>query len=64
MTKRVYVPAQRYQTIEHACKTTGLSMYYLRKGCKAGTVPHVKNGRIYMIDVPALYEALERERAQ
>ena len=33
-----------FQTIEQACKTTGLSMYYLRRGCWAGTVPHVKSG--------------------
>lgn len=35
-----------FQTIEQACKTTGLSMYYLRRGCWAGTVPHVKSGRV------------------
>lgn len=64
MKKRNYDPAQRYQTIEHACKTTGFSMYYLRNGCKAGTVPHVKNGRVYMVDVPGLYAALEREQGK
>lgn len=42
-----------FQTIEQACKTTGLSMYYLRRGCWAGTVPHVKSGRVYYIPEPA-----------
>lgn len=60
--RRAYNPAQRYQTIENACRTTGLSQYFLRNGCKAGTVPHVKSGRVYMIDVPALYEMLEVDR--
>lgn len=43
-----------FQTIEQACETTGLSKYYLRRGCWAGTVPHVKSGRVYYINVPAL----------
>lgn len=64
MKKSIATSTQRYQTIQNACKTTGLSQYYLRNGCKAGTVPHVKSGRVYMIDVPALYEKLEAERNQ
>lgn len=46
-----YVP---FQSIEQACKTTGLSQYYLRKGCKEGTVPHRKSGKKYYIDINAL----------
>lgn len=64
MKKRDYDPAQRYQTIENACKTTGLSKYYLRNRCKAGTIPFVKAGRAYMIDIPALYKTLEREQVR
>ena len=47
-----------FQGIVQACKTTGLSMYYLRKGCKDGTVPHVKSGTVYLINVPALLRKL------
>ena len=47
-----------FQGIAQACKTTGLSMYYLRKGCKDGTVPHVKSGKVYLINVPALLRKL------
>lgn len=54
MRKRAYNPNQRYQTIEGACKTTGLSMYYLRKGCKDGSIPHIRSGRVYYVDVYAL----------
>ena len=50
-----------FQTIPEACKTTGLSKYYLRNGCKAGSVPHVRNGRLYLIDVPALVAKLRTE---
>lgn len=32
---------------------------YLRNGCKDGTVPHIKSGTTYMINVPALLEKLK-----
>ena len=56
--KNEYNPASRYQGIADACRTTGLSQYYLRNGCRDGTIPHIRCGRVYMIDVPALYSAL------
>lgn len=43
-----------FQKIPDACKTTGLSMYYLRQGCKTGDVPHIKSGGVYYINIPAL----------
>ncbi len=50
-----------YQKIPEACKSTGLSQYFLRNGCKNGTVPHVKSGPTYYIDVPVLLERLRGE---
>lgn len=50
-----------FQKIKDACKTTGLSQYYLRKGCKDGTVPHIVSGYIYYVNVPALMEKLAGE---
>ena len=47
-----------YQKIADACQTTGLSQFFLRKGCRDGTVPHLRSGRTYYIDVPALLEKL------
>lgn len=47
-----------FQRIAQACKTTGLSMFYLRKGCKDGTVPHIKSGTTYFVNVPALLRKL------
>ncbi len=43
-----------FQKIEEASRTTGFSRDWLRKGCKSGTVPHVKAGTKYLINVPAL----------
>lgn len=47
-----------FQKIAEACKTTGLSMYFLRQGCKNGTIPHVMSGTTYMVNVPALLRQL------
>lgn len=52
---------KRYQKIVEACKTTGLSQYFLRNGCKDGSIPHVKSGTVYYIDVPALLDKLRAE---
>ena len=37
-----------FQKITEASRTTGLSQYYLRNGCKDGTIPHVKSGTVYL----------------
>lgn len=47
-----------FQKIPQACKTTGLSMYFLRKGCRDGSIPCVKSGVTYMVNVPALLRKL------
>ena len=47
-----------FQKIPEACKTTGLSMYYLRRGCKDGSIPHIMSGPTYYINVPELLRKL------
>lgn len=47
-----------FQKIAEASKTTGLSQYYLRNGCRDGSVPHIKSGTVYLINVPALLKNL------
>ena len=48
-----------FQKITEACKTTGLSQYFLRQGCKDGTIPHIKSGDY--INVQALVEQLGKK---
>lgn len=50
-----------YMSIKDACKATGLSQYYLRNICRSGYAPHIKNGTVYMINVPALLEKLNSQ---
>ena len=48
-----------FQKIQDACATTGLSRYFLRNGCKDGSVPHIKSGGVNYINIPALLKKLE-----
>jgi len=50
-----------FQKITEACKTTGLSQYFLRQGCKDGTIPHIKSGGVYYSNVPALREKFDEK---
>ncbi len=55
------IPTVPFQKITEARKTTGLSQYYLRQGCKDGTIPHIKSGGVYYINVPALLKTLDKD---
>lgn len=51
--------AAPFQKIAAAARITGLSTYFLRNGCKDGTVPHLLSGTTYYINVPRLLEQLD-----
>ena len=50
-----------FQKITDAARNTGLSTYFLRRGVRDGSVPHVKSGTVYLINVPALLRKLDGE---
>lgn len=50
-----------FMNLADACKATGVSTYYLRRGCINGSVPHIKSGKKFYVNVPALLEKLDRE---
>lgn len=52
---------QPFQKISDAATITGLSQYFLRQGCRDGSVPHVKSGSVYFVNVPALLRKLGAE---
>ena len=67
MNSKPYVPPHSsppFQTLTEACRTTGLSTYFLRKGCKAGTVPHIMCGAKYLVDVPSLLTLLRTQESR
>lgn len=50
-----------FMKIGAASMATGLSQYFLRQGCKNGTVPHIKSGSTYLINIPKLLRQLDAE---
>lgn len=53
--------ATPFMKIGAASRATGLSQYFLRQGCKDGSVPHVKSGTVYLINVPKLLRMLDAD---
>lgn len=45
---------KRFLSIRDAATVTGLSQYFLRAGCRDGSVPCVRSGRKYMVDIQSL----------
>ena len=63
--KRKDYDAERpFQSISDTVRTTGLSSHYLRAGCKDGTIPHIRCGNTFMIDVATLLQRLHAEAEQ
>lgn len=52
-----------YQSITAASRLTGLAQGFIRAGCKAGTIPHVRCGSEYRICMPLFLQSLETESA-
>ena len=50
-----------FMKIGAASMATGLSQCFLRKGCKNGTVPHIKSGTVYLVNVAKLLRQLDAE---
>lgn len=44
--------------IKEASEVTGLSQFFLRKGCRDGSVPSIQSGNVYYVNVPALLRKL------
>ena len=44
--------------VKDAATATGLSQKFLRDGCRAGTIPYIKSGRVIYINVAALLRDL------
>ena len=56
-----------FQTIDHTSYLTGESRDAIRKGIKAGRIPHIRRGSgnrfTYLVDLPRYLEQLHSEAA-
>ena len=47
-----------FMSIKDTSTATGLSQKFLRNGLRSGTIPHIRVGTKYMINIPAFMETL------
>lgn len=50
-----------FQSSAGASRVTGMSVKWIREGCKSGTIPHILVGTDFRVNVPALLEMLDRQ---
>lgn len=55
---------KRFLTIEETAERTGLSVYYIRQGIRAGKIPCIKCGCKNMINYVKLIEILDSESVE
>ena len=56
-----YDPAKPFQSIADASRTTGLSQFALRQGCRNGTLPHIRSGTSYLLNMRLLMQRLDEQ---
>jgi hypothetical protein len=61
VAKRTFDPDAAFQGLRAASRITGLSQGFLREGCKNGTIPHIRVGQEYKINLPLLVRLLDGE---
>lgn len=47
--------------LKKAAAVSGFSYYFLRNGCISGEIANVKSGNKWLVNMPALWEKLDRE---
>lgn len=55
------ITEKKFVKIKEACAITGLSSYYIRNACRAGTIPCIMCGTTYMVNLPLLLRQLDAE---
>lgn len=61
MPKRTVDLTAPYQSIRGASRISGLAQGYIRAGCKNGTIPCLRVGQEYRINMPLFLQQLEAE---
>lgn len=61
MSKRTLDPAAPFQSIAGAARITGLAQCFIREGCRNKSIPHIRCGQEYRINMPLWMEQLNAE---
>ena len=52
-----------FQPIRGAAEITGLSTNLIRQGCQNGTIPHIRVGSDYRVDMKLFLDVLHKKAA-
>lgn len=58
MSRKKFNPDSPFQPISGAAYLTGLSRGFIRAGCKSGTIPHIRVGTDYRVNMARWLEQL------
>lgn len=58
MSVRGFNKSAPLQSLRGASVLTGLSVSYLREGCKSGRIAHIMCGKEYRVNMPRLWQEL------
>lgn len=51
---------KEFLKIRDAASATGLSQHFLRCGCRNGSLPCIKSGNTFYLNIPRLLEVLDK----
>lgn len=54
------MPVAPLQSIDNTARLTGASRFFIRNGCRDGSIPCIKSGSKYMVNLPLFLEMLDR----
>lgn len=54
---------EKFLSIRSAAQATGLSQIFLRAGCRDGSIPHIRAGVKYLVNMPLLLAQLDAASA-
>ena len=58
---KAYDPTKPFQNIADASRTTGISQFALRQGCRNNTLPHIRCGKSYLLNMRLLQQYLDEQ---
>ena len=61
MSKRAFDRDAPFQSIRNTSELTGLAQGYIRTGCKSGTIPCIRVGAEYRVNLPLFRRQLDGE---
>lgn len=61
MRTKIVDPNKMFQSINAAADISGLSKKFIRAGCKDGSIPHIRVGTDYRVNMPLFLEKLKTD---